>query len=123
MQLLKKLPGSRRHPAGWEWWILKRLPLALVGATVVPLAWYLLAHLDPVVTADQSAEKYLIGVRIAAIATAVTAWTAVFTIAIACCIVVLMKGPGYVADQYPLIDAENPRDPASERLETPHPGD
>jgi hypothetical protein len=29
-------------------------------------------------------------------------WTLVFTVAIGCVIVVLMKGPAYVADAYPL---------------------
>ena len=40
---------------------------------------------------------------------AITAWTAVFTIAIGCTIVMLMKGPAYVADRYPLSDADEPR--------------
>lgn len=39
---------------------------------------------------------------------AITGWTAVFTIAIGCAIVWLMKGPGFVADAYELIDADQP---------------
>ena len=48
-------------------------------------------------------------VDILAIATVITVWTAVFTVAIACVVVWLMKGPGYVADAYDLSDADEPR--------------
>ena len=48
-------------------------------------------------------------VDIAAIALIVTAWTAALTLAIGCCVVVIMKGPAYVADRYDLSDAESPR--------------
>ena len=34
--------------------------------------------------------------------------TAVFTVTIGCIIVVLMKGPAYVADAYKLDDSEQP---------------
>jgi hypothetical protein len=37
-----------------------------------------------------------------------TVWTAVLTIAIGCFVVVVMKGPAYVADRYPLQDADEP---------------
>jgi hypothetical protein len=33
-------------------------------------------------------------------------WTVIFTVAIAAFIVVAMKGPAYVADAYPLVEAE-----------------
>ena len=48
-------------------------------------------------------------IDIAAIALIITAWTAVLTLAIGCCVVVIMKGPAYVADRYDLSDAESPR--------------
>jgi hypothetical protein len=35
-------------------------------------------------------------------------WTAVFTVAVGCAIVWIMKGPAYVADPYPLSDSEQP---------------
>jgi hypothetical protein len=108
MNLLQKLPNSQRSPSGLEWTILKRLPMALLASTVIPLIWYWLATIYPAAAPGETLEKYLTGVSIAAIATAITAWTAVFTIAIGCCIVVLMKGPAYVADRYPLSDAEHP---------------
>jgi len=113
MQWLRKLPNSRRSPPGLEWRILRKLPMVLLASTLIPLACYLVAWGYPELFAGDSPERYLTGVGIAAIATVVTAWTAVFTLAIGCAVVVLMKGPAYVADQYDLIDAERPakRDP------------
>jgi hypothetical protein len=43
------------------------------------------------------------------IATAVIAWASVLTVAIACVVVVVMRGPAYVADAYRVEDAERPR--------------
>jgi len=97
---------------------MAKLPLFLTAATAIPLFCYLIADLFP--PPDISAEKYVTGVGIAAIAAALTAWTAAFTTAIGCLIVMVMKGPAYVADRYPLIDAEEPRQtPASEERPPP----
>jgi hypothetical protein len=35
-------------------------------------------------------------------------WTIVFTVTLGCLIVVIAKGPAYVADAYPLPDADAP---------------
>lgn len=114
MNLLQRLPDSTTHPAGLERHILRKLPLWLAAATAVPLICYLIAHLFPAPAVAESAEKYLTEVGIAVIASIITAWTAAFTTAIGCVIVVVMKGPGYVADGYPLSDAEYPlQSPAS----------
>jgi len=113
MQIFQKLPGSRREPPGLERRIMAKLPLFLAAGTAIPLLCYLIADLFP--PSDLTAENYVTGVGIAAIAATLTAWTAAFTIAIGCLIVMIMKGPAYVADRYPLIDAEEPRQtPASE---------
>jgi hypothetical protein len=108
MTLLNKLPGSRREPPGLEWYILRRLPLWLLVGTVVPAACYLYAAAFPAPSDADTVEKYLSGVGIAVIATVLTLWTAAFTVAIGCVVVWIMKGPGYVADAYPLVDAEQP---------------
>lgn len=109
MKYLQKLPNSRRSPPGLERKIWRRLPAALAAGTAIPLLSYLYARMFPSPALGETLEKYLTGVEIAAFATAITAWTAVFTVAIGCVIVMLMKGPAYVADQYPLSDADEPR--------------
>jgi len=108
MQWLQKLPNSRPSPAGLEWRILRKLPVVLLASTLIPLACYLVAWLYPETFGGDSPQKYLTGIGIAAIATVVTAWTAVFTVAIGCTVVVLMKGPAYVADRYDLVVSERP---------------
>ena len=119
MRYLKRLPDVRRYPPGLEWRILKRLPLVLLASTAAPLCWYLYAEMFPNPAVGETVEKYLASVGIAALATAFTAWTAVSTVAIGCVIVVLMKGPAYVADPYPLVDAERPA-AAEADAEPPH---
>jgi hypothetical protein len=106
---LTRLPNWRREPHGLEWRLLKKLPLLLLGGTLVPLFFAVGSHLWPPEVATSAMSAHLQLVDIVAIALVVTAWTAVLTIAIGCCVVVVMKGPAYVADRYDLSDAESPR--------------
>lgn len=115
MPLLNKLPNSRRSEPGLERTILRQLPAGLVAGTLLPLLAYGIAWLFPELGGEIRAEKFLKNVGIGAIAAAVTAWTAVFTLAIGCAIVVLMKGHAYVADRYDLVDAESPDSKARPR--------
>jgi len=108
MHYLRKLPNSRRSPPGLEVSILRKLPTVTLASTFIPLACYVIAALYPDPAPGADAEKYLTGVGIAAIATVITAWTAIFTTAIGCAVVHLMKGPAYVADRYELIDSDKP---------------
>lgn len=115
MNLLQKMPGQRREPPGLEWYILKRLPVFLLLGTALPAAVYLYANLYPDPAGGETVEKYLSGIAIAAVATVLTVWTAAFTMAIGCAVVWIMKGPAYIADGYPLSDAERPGTGESER--------
>ena len=109
MKLLRKLPNSVREVPGLEWAILKKLPLTLLLGTIFPLVISLVNRwIPPEGTAVQIA-KHINIVDIISIANVITVWTAVFTVAIGCFVVVVMKGPGYVADAYELVDAERPR--------------
>ena len=108
MKLLKKLPDSRRAAPGWEWIILKRLPLILLAGTLIPAALSVANRLFPPAGTAAQIAKYTHSVDIVAIAIAVTILALVFTIAIGCFVVVIMKGPAYVADAYELQDAEHP---------------
>ena len=62
----------------------------------------------PPVLDGGSVEKTVTSAGIAAIAIAVTLWTAIFTVALDCWIVMVMKGPAKHADSYELIDAGEP---------------
>lgn len=106
MNLLRKLPGSRRSPPGLEWSVLRRLPMIFVAGTVVLIAAALASTLAP--GGDAAAAKLATTVQIALASALVLHWTVVFTVALACVIVVIAKGPAYVADAYELIDADRP---------------
>jgi len=109
MKLLRKLPNSVRQAAGLEWYILKKLPLTLLIGTLFPLVISLANRFYWREGATAEIAKHIKIVNIISIATAVTVCTAVFTVAIACFIVVVMKGSAYVADAYELVDSEHPR--------------
>ena len=108
MNWLNKLPGFTRSPPGLEREILRKLPRALAAGTLIPLLCFAIAWYFPSPDAGQSVEKYVADVSITAVAVVVTVWTAVFTMAIGCFIVVVMKGPAYVADRYSMQDSDEP---------------
>ena len=62
----------------------------------------------PAADAGMDAAKRVTTVDIFAFATVLTFWTAVFTVAIGCVVVHIMKGPAYVADAYPVSHASKP---------------
>jgi hypothetical protein len=97
-----KLPGFQKSPAGLEWRLVRALPRVTVLGTALLLLPSLLAHLA--VWLDPALEsKTMPGmVDIYVIALVILHWTAVFTVAIGTCIVLIMKGPAYIADPYPL---------------------
>jgi len=120
MELFRKLPGYRRAQSGFEWVLFRRLPwIALAGtilAVAVPgVAWLALSDaVDPL--SDPSFMR-LVYIMIGAV---VVHWAAVVALAIGCVIIMVMKGPAYVADAYPLGDGDAPA-PATENRPRAHP--
>jgi len=115
MDYFKKL-HNRREPPGLERRILRKLPMALLGSTAVPLLLSFGGRWFPPEGTRQELYKYTSSVDIFAISLGLTLWTAAFTVAIGCVVVVVMKGPAYVADAYPMDgrperDGEDDRDP------------
>ena len=109
MKLLRKLPNSVREAPGLEWALLKKLPATLLFGTLLPLAMSLANRFFPPEGNAVQVAKHVKTVDIMAIATALTVWTAVLTVAIGCVVVLMMKGPAYVADAYELDDSERPK--------------
>lgn len=108
MGMLHRLPGSRREVSGFEWTLFRKLPrIALLG-TLLPALAALAMRWLPLEGTGEALEKQLQMADILAISVIVMHWTAVFTLAIGCIIVILMKGHAYVADSYALDDAERP---------------
>lgn len=110
MNWLKKLSPTRREASGLEWTLWRKLPLILLAGTALPLMVLGVVHLltDPEPSAQQARwlqlTDYVVGGVI------VFHWTMVLTLGIGCVIVIVMKGPGYVADGYLVSHSDKPRE-------------
>jgi hypothetical protein len=103
-------PQRPVEPPGLERAIWRKLPHAAIASTLIPILFYLYVLLFASVPDGGSMEKTVTSAGIAAIAIAVTLWTAIVTVGIGCWIVMVMKGPAKYADSYELSDAEQPRE-------------
>ena len=110
MNAFNKLAGFTPTPPGLERLVLRRLPGGLLLGTLLIGLPALLARLFPWAGSEADVAVRILTIDLYAIAVVVLHWTIVFTIAIAAFIVMVMKGPAYVADAYPLEDAEEPDD-------------
>ena len=108
MRFLKKVYG-RVEPPGLEWAILRKLPMVAVVGTTIPVLLAVLARL--VINDGSTAEiaKQVRSVDIFCIASLITVWTAILTVAIGCIVVFIMKGPAYAADSYDVSHSDKPR--------------
>ncbi|EXI81310.1 MAG: hypothetical protein AW12_02791 [Candidatus Accumulibacter sp. BA-94] len=108
MNAFNRLPGFVQTPPGRERDVLRLLPRVLVFGTLLLALPSLAARIffgdGDVVEAATRVQT----VDILAISVLVLHWTAVLTVAIAALIVMVMKGPAYVADAYPVEDSESP---------------
>lgn len=110
MNAFNKLAGFTPTPPGLERLVLRRLPGGLLLGTLVIGLPALLARLFLWSGSEAEVAMRIMTIDLYVIAVVVLHWTVVFTIAIAAFIVMVMKGPAYVADAYPLEDAEAPAD-------------
>lgn len=108
MSLFNVLPGFQKSPAGWERVLLRRLPRALWLGTALLAACAGLARLLPWSGTASEVYTRLATIDIWLISLVVLHWTVVLTLAIGAFIVMVMKGPAYVADAYPLPHADRP---------------
>ena len=102
MNLFNRLPGFHRTPAGKERVVLRMLPKAFLLGTLLLALPSLLARL----IASPEDALAVMTTDIYVISLIILHWTVVFTVGIAAFIIMMMKGPAYVADAYPLQEAE-----------------
>lgn len=104
--LFNKLPGFQQTPAGAERVTLRRLPrIAWVGSVLLLLP-SLLARLAIWLGFSDEGPGMPGMVDIYVLSLVILHWTVLFTVAIYAFIVLVMKGPAYVADPYPMNDAD-----------------
>lgn len=106
-ELFNKLPGFQRTPPGLERHVLRLLPRITWLGTVVLTMPSLLARLAIWLEPSLASRTMPGMIDIYVISLIILHWTALLTVGIAAVIVMLMKGPAYVADPYPLIDADD----------------
>jgi xanthine/uracil permease len=108
MNWLTKLPNTRRSASGLEWKLWRKLPLVFAMGTLLPVLVALALHLlnDP---GEAGQARWLQTMDFVVVGVVMFHWTAVLTTAIGCIVVMLMKGPGYVADAMELSHSDQPR--------------
>jgi hypothetical protein len=107
---------NHRYPPGIERDILRKLPKYLLASLLIPLFMALFVRLPLIEelfasTAEAIARLHTT-IDFLAIAIFVSVLPIILTVFIGCIIVMLMKGPAYVADAYELEDADKPDDDA-----------
>jgi len=110
MDYFRKL-HDHRSPPGLERVILRKLPLALLGSILVPVGLAAGTRLFPPDGPAYDVARTTASVDIFAVSLGLTSLAAVFTVFIGCVVVIVMKGPAYVADGYELAAASRPAPP------------
>lgn len=110
MELFNKLPGFVRSPPGLERVILGRMPTLFMAGVALVLAPSMLLRLyDSVWGQDAPPLAELMRtVDIYAMSALLLYFNLALVTALGAFIIMVMKGPAYVADAYPLIDADAP---------------
>ncbi|MCJ7799871.1 MAG: hypothetical protein MUP33_08985 [Polaromonas sp.] len=112
MNWLKRISPTRREASGLEWTLWRKLPLIFLAGTALPLMALGVLHLlaDPQASAQEARWLQLADYVVGGVV--VFHWTMVLTLGIGCVIVIVMKGPGYVADGYLVSHSDKPREVA-----------
>ena len=103
-----KLPNSSKTPPGLERKILRHMPAAFLGTLVLCGIPSLCVRLADIQGSQIAIDALIHRVDIMALAVLMVVWNIAFAITTGAVLIVLMKGPGYVADGYKLIDADSP---------------
>jgi heme/copper-type cytochrome/quinol oxidase subunit 2 len=105
---MQKHPPDRKYPAGLEWTLFKKIPLlAVAGFLLLAILWATVT-LWPWQGSETEIASQIQQFGFALIGAAVFYLTVIVTVAIGCVVVLIMKGPRYTADSYPVEDAERP---------------
>ncbi len=106
---MKKHPPDRKVPPGLEWTLFRKLPLLTLTGFVVIGALALFARLWLWEGDAKGVSDLIQRLDFALIGAAIFHLTVMFTLAIGCVVVLIMKGPRYSADSYPVSDSDRPK--------------
>ena len=103
---------NQRQPPGLERQILRKIPKYLLASICIPLFMVILVRWPPVegifTRTAEEAVKFHTTIDFLSIAIFASVLPILLALTIGCVIVMLMKGPAYVADAYKLEDADKP---------------
>jgi hypothetical protein len=97
MNLFNKLPGFIKTPSGFEWVLFKKIPWIFGISTAVPCALMLNIYLS-----NESLSREQQQIIYQCFGVLFSLWFFVGAATIGCVVVMIMKGPAYVADPYEL---------------------
>ncbi|MBN8474060.1 hypothetical protein [Sulfuritalea sp.] len=109
MKLFNRLPGFTPATPGLERRVLRALPTALWAGSLLLCLPSIAIRAWSWLTGAPADTPPLMMVDIYVASAIILHWTALFTAAIAAFIVMIMKGPAFVADAYPLIESDTPQ--------------
>jgi hypothetical protein len=109
MNWLRQLSGGRRANSGMEWWLWRRLLVIGVIGTLLPLLILGLLYFLKDTNPSEQTTKMLQMAGFACLGAIIFNWTMILTLGIGCVVVMIMKGPGYVADGYWVSHSDQPR--------------
>lgn len=113
MNPFTRLSGYAPGPPGLERTVLRHVPRALLAGTLLLALPCLVMRCLPGPGVESHFLTHIAIVDLYAVSALVLYWTTVFTAALTAFIVLVMKGPAYVADAYELNEAEQPDPDAS----------
>ncbi|MGB4811238.1 MAG: hypothetical protein WBP13_01975 [Methylophilaceae bacterium] len=97
MHYLNKLPGYKSADASAEWKLFKKLPLVFLVGTAIPASQILYINFaNAVLSATQQKTIFI------CLGFIFSYWFFVGVVFFLCILMMLMKGPAYVADPYDL---------------------
>lgn len=97
LKLLNKLPGFIKTPSGLEWVLFKKLPIIFAVVTTIPGAVILNIYFS-----NETINPAQLKIIYQCLGVLFSVWFLVGAVAIGCIVVMIMKGPAYVADPYEL---------------------
>lgn len=106
MSYFNKLPGYTNAKSGFEWVLLKKIPKILVSGTVLLLLIILFIYL-----LNQDNDPKYFQLIYLCYGLLFSHWFFVGAAAIGCVVVIIMKGPAYVADPYELPKENKAKEP------------
>lgn len=109
MNWLNKLSDGRSAEPGLEWTLWRKLPLITLAGTLLPILVAGLVWLMDDAGPGAAQERWQQVLAYMALGAILFHWSMVATVALGCIIVMIMKGPAYVADGFGVSHRDQPR--------------